>query len=229
MSPSTTGIVPGFLSTPSGWRATSSCTPAHSRRPYFYPRPPGGGRRLPRGCPPENCDKFLSTPSGWRATANRFCAKSLHTEFLSTPSGWRATALCSARCFAEMNFYPRPPGGGRRDSDHPRKLKAYHFYPRPPGGGRLRSEMKVVEARYISIHALRVEGDPTMSAISLNRSRLFLSTPSGWRATDLILFAARYAAISIHALRVEGDTKSAVAIHWNRKDFYPRPPGGGRH
>ena len=137
MSPSTTGIVPGFLSTPSGWRATSSCTPAHSRRPYFYPR--------------------------------------------------------------------------------------------PPGGGRLRSEMKVVEARYISIHALRVEGDPTMSAISLNRSRLFLSTPSGWRATDLILFAARYAGISIHGLRVEGDTKSAVAIHWNRKDFYPRPPGGGRH
>ncbi len=34
---------------------------------YFYPRPPGGGRR----CPPEKCDKkkvFLSTPSGWRAT-----------------------------------------------------------------------------------------------------------------------------------------------------------------
>ena len=34
-----------FLSTPSGWRATSSCTPAHSQRPYFYPRPPDGGRR----------------------------------------------------------------------------------------------------------------------------------------------------------------------------------------
>ena len=32
MSPSTTGIVPGFLSTPSGWRATRAAQIVHSAR-----------------------------------------------------------------------------------------------------------------------------------------------------------------------------------------------------
>ena len=40
-----------FLSTPSARRATSATAPAHSRRPYFYPRPPRGGRPAnPAGC-----------------------------------------------------------------------------------------------------------------------------------------------------------------------------------
>ena len=57
--------------------------------------------------------------------------------------------------------------------------------------------------RKISIHALRVEGDRVESALS----SLF------W--------------ISIHALRVEGDRgyDNGVVISY---DFYPRPPGGGR-
>ena len=45
MSPSTTGIVPGFLSTPSGWRATWTAEPQTQKVVLF-----------------------LSTPSGWRAT-----------------------------------------------------------------------------------------------------------------------------------------------------------------
>ena len=89
------------------------------------------------------------------------------------------------------------------------------------------------EYRYISIHALRVEGD----GISTNWRRhtaTFLSTPSGWRATDKIttlcynknLFlstpsgwratvksrgALAHVCISIHALRVEGDFFSGEA------------------
>ena len=39
----------------------------------------------------------------------------------------------------------------------------------------------------ISIHALRVEGDPAATPISFNMYA-FLSTPSGWRATDNMLF-----------------------------------------
>ena len=35
--------------------------------------------------------------------------------------------------------------------------------------------------------------------------RVFLSTPSGWRATFKVSPFARKAKISIHALRVEGD------------------------
>ena len=56
----------------------------------------------------------------------------------------------------------------------------------------------------ISIHALRVEGD-IKKEIDALAVRIFLSTPSGWRATA-------------------GKTHICTAI----VDFYPRPPGGGR-
>ena len=57
----------------------------------------------------------------------------------------------------------------------------------------------------ISIHALRVEGDPLPYRFG-RRICEFLSTPSGWRATGTIYSAVRCARISIHALRVEGDS-----------------------
>ena len=100
----------------------------------------------------------------------------------------------------------------------------------------------------ISIHALRVEGDCTpVSGYCIVNS--FLSTPSGWRATDALPRLLPVAGISIHALRVEGDTLTlpetvygGISIHALRvegdrrattkcirkKHFYPRPPGGGR-
>ena len=36
----------GFLSTPSGWRATCMSGKMHTRTEHFYPRPPGGGRQV---------------------------------------------------------------------------------------------------------------------------------------------------------------------------------------
>ena len=108
----------------------------------------------------------------------------------------------------------------------------------------------VTTDREISIHALRVEGDVQNITPPL-WSRIFLSTPSGWRATAMIkpLFPSDQD-ISIHALRVEGDTQIAtfhldrlISIHALRVEgdyilfvlllqhffhFYPRPPGGGR-
>ncbi len=56
-----------FLSTPSGWRATTCCL-----------------------LPMRTSTIFLSTPSGWRATCNGICLR-VDLAFLSTPSGWRAT------------------------------------------------------------------------------------------------------------------------------------------
>ena len=56
----------------------------------------------------------------------------------------------------------------------------------------------------------------------------FLSTPSGWRATRVGFFYPRRTLISIHALRVEGD-HCDNSLPAARRDFYPRPPGGGRH
>ena len=57
---------------------------------------------------------------------------------------------------------------------------------------------------YISIHALRVEGDKS----------------------GVLLLCQNH--ISIHALRVEGDRRPATPASSCRY-FYPRPPGGGRH
>ena len=56
----------------------------------------------------------------------------------------------------------------------------------------------------ISIHALRVEGDRLDVALR-ETQLLFLSTPSGWRATSDVVLCRGVPIISIHALRVEGD------------------------
>ena len=104
----------------------------------------------------------------------------LRSIFLSTPSGWRATVYKGLYAYRRLNFYPRPPGGGRLETCRS-TFKISNFYPRPPGGGR----------------RMRTAGRP--------RQRLFLSTPSGRRATEAHEKSAAGEEISIHALRVEGD------------------------
>ena len=82
-------------------------------------------------------------------------------------------------------------------------LARFNFYPRPPGGGR--------QACHNKMHP----------------EKAFLSTPSGWRATQRRGRLFLRNDISIHALRVEGDAipSRTISISWH---FYPRPPGGGR-
>ena len=60
--------------------------------------------------------------------------------------------------------------------------------------------------RFISIHALREEGDVKgwLRATEVTR---FLSTPSARRATGLLCLLGSGGGISIHALREEGDKK----------------------
>ena len=148
---------------------------------YFYPRPPGGGRHAQKTPILILADISIHAlrVEGDRSCRNITC--SIH-KFLSTPSGWRATA-CSRR-------------SSYRESD---------FYPRPPGGGRPISPVVVSYAVNISIHALRVEGDVCV-VVLFDRVYKFLSTPSGWRATQNMSY-----------------------LHSYRSNFYPRPPGGGRH
>ena len=57
---------------------------------------------------------------------------------------------------------------------------------------------------WISIHALREEGDP-VSDVELRRQNGFLSTPSARRATLQKQPLHLCGSISIHALREEGD------------------------
>ena len=145
---------------------------------------------------------FLSTPSGWRATrvalyGRRCWIISIHAlrvegdgkkgvgfikdpSFLSTPSGWRAT-------FASIN-------GGL-----PYVISIHAL--------RVEGDLPCGDAdrrRKISIHALRVEGDASFLD-GFPHVAVFLSTPSGWRATMPCISSGRYSI-----------------------NFYPRPPGGGR-
>ena len=171
---------PRFLSTPSGWRATSRSKVLRTacRISIHALRVEGDQKRQRR---PRQLTRFLSTPSGWRATFFASCAV-LSASFLSTPSGWRATIICCAapwcrrisihalRVEGDLSFCCvlhlihdisihalRVEG----DQDH-KVVKAgkRNFYPRPPGGGR----------RY------RLAPLPAVCS-------KFLSTPSGWRAT----------------------------------------------
>ena len=100
--------------------------------------------------------------------------------FLSTPSARRATAGCDELSLSSLDFYPRPPRGGRHGTNTgPRCIN------------------------------------------------LFLSTPSARRATQLAISGGGALFISIHALREEGDGRGLRASRWP-KNFYPRPPRGGR-
>ena len=79
-----------------------------------------------------------------------------------------------------------------------------YFYPRPPRGGRPPKIKNPPMLQTISIHALREEGDP--------------KPDHEWPGIHVI---------SIHALREEGD-RAGLPESAGRKDFYPRPPRGGR-
>ena len=154
------------------------------------------------------------------------CSPRRRRRFLSTPSARRATLLVPYIPAFHNDFYPRPPRGGRRE----KPLFRQHHHE-------------------ISIHALREEGDEQFNPL-LHGVSQFLSTPSARRATSQNPSDGRPFGISIHALREEGDTRfhgaypgglvflstpsarRATVLAWLClllvRDFYPRPPRGGR-
>ena len=214
----------------------------------FYPRPPRGGRRLAvvllkqlgqisihalreegdahpsdreqvsqisihalreegdlqPGISPCPATKFLSTPSARRATSAGRGAD-LGGLFLSTPSARRATMRGMFRLPFSSGLFLSTPSARRATPI--REAVLLH--------------------RYISIHALREEGDASCRCSRLVNER-FLSTPSARRATDHPGLFSRGVDISIHALREEGDECVGTPCR-ALQDFYPRPPRGGRH
>ena len=178
-----------FLSTPSGWRATPPPQTLSRLCPIsIHALRVEGDTPLKRRS--STTFLFLSTPSGWRATGDfehpgyndvisihalrvegdtlDSCSYTARKRFLSTPSGWRATSS-----YAVTHSY------------------FGDFYPRPPGGGRLVVMPSLTVILGISIHALRVEGDVVTPA-RLYSSFIFLSTPSGWRATCYGAYMCRF-------------------------------------
>ena len=212
---------------------------------YFYPRPPRGGRpdksslagnRLQisihalreegdPGAGPQEVHGSISIhalreegdrPSRLRRATGAYF-------YPRPPRGGRLSASTSGA--AALNFYPRPPRGGRRDTgamdgvwdlflSTPSARRATTTFSK----GRTRTMISIHALREegdeaaaenaaklkISIHALREEGD-TVTDEEGQTSEVFLSTPSARRATS----------------DCSGQKRTA-------KDFYPRPPRGGR-
>ena len=123
-------------------------------------------------------------------------------------------------------FYPRPPRGGRPNGS--RKPGTVMEFLSTPSARRatISTSQYTSTADTISIHALREEGDLVVLFITRIAPK-FLSTPSARRATLHILQHIYMFPISIHALREEGD-KTHEGRHQTVRNFYPRPPRGGR-
>ena len=146
-----------FLSTPSARRAThifhaggqAGKISIHALReegdsphrrprrpaPYFYPRPPRGGRLDAVGV--GGLGQLISIHAlREEGDVHRLVLHRGAGEFLSTPSARRATTRSATIPARSTNFYPRPPRGGRLDALYCHDCESV-----------------------ISIHALREEGD----------------------------------------------------------------------
>ena len=213
-----------FLSTPSARRATLAARSPSSTPVYFYPRPPRGGRHYHNDSELSILDFYPRPPRGGRQRAPHRGADadpiSIHA---LREEGDRLTASSPTR---SVYFYPRPPRGGRPRSStcRPRAESISIHALREEGDLVPPCVPQIVHG--ISIHALREEGDYTRSA-STAGVRAFLSTPSARRATQAADRFVIALVISIHALREEGDTRT-TAHRRTARNFYPRPPRGGR-
>ena len=126
-------------------------------------------------------DEFQSTPSVGRATGGSNGVQKPLSAFQSTPSVGRATIIDCLNKVPDFNFNPRPPWGGRpwwivllfvvlifqstpsvgraTPSRFLPLICSAYFNPRPPWGGRLARDLYHSPCHFISIHALRGEGD----------------------------------------------------------------------
>ena len=145
-----------FQSTSSVWRTTSNSLHSISRRSYFNPRPPCGGR-LRTSPPRKSGTRFQSTSSVWRTTESKeevlkYIRISIHVLRVEDDV-WEiktdgeskisihvlrveddATKLPDVMFCAYFN--PRPPCGGRPGLCSHTRGHVHNFNPRPPCGGR---------------------------------------------------------------------------------------------
>ena len=130
-------------------------------------------------------------------------------------------------------FNPRPPRGGRRfvtskpsattvfqSTPSARRAtrrsspvcRAWKFQSTPSARRATADAVSKRIAQYISIHALREEGDPPRSRRTGNGDHFNPRPPRGGRPKKFLRTRERKN-ISIHALREEGDSKSGEKIH----------------
>ena len=146
--------------------------------------------------------------------------------FLSTPSARRATLAAHLLNLGRQNFYPRPPRGGRPRGRHHLQRVAGIFLSTPSARRATQGAEEGSWPLFISIHALREEGDPPQRRGITARRNFYPRPPRGGRPR-LSGVPLRTLEISIHALREEGDTSKRLRPCLSGH-FYPRPPRGGR-
>ena len=201
--------------------STFCSTPSINR--YFYPRPPGGGR-LSVHSKSKIQKHFYPRPPGGGRLASGSAGRSYVSNFYPRPPGGgrRRVAIYGRRCWIISIHALRVEGD--RFTQHAQAERAISIHALRVEGD-VNGKLEPIEAQ-ISIHALRVEGDRdhkhdwVCCKISIHALRvegdftgpldfdtrfLFLSTPSGWRATP--------------------ENHGCTLLS---SDFYPRPPGGGR-
>ena len=168
---------------------------------HFYPRPPRGGRRTVGGSP--HGVECISIHALREEGDVRDAQAGCHAQpFLSTPSARRATEILnSLKNGTSISIHAL-----REEGDRGLEKRAVR-------GG-------------ISIHALREEGD--FDRGDRHRSGRTISIHALREEGDGRADGREDGSeISIHALREEGDTSSKTTF-WRAKNFYPRPPRGGR-
>ena len=140
------------------------------------------------------------------------------------PRGGRPSVVSLIIC--STDFYPRPPRGGRPLSSSSQISAPRNFYPRPPRGGRPPAMRCASNVEIISTHALREEGDVHGRQ---GQGGIPISTHALREEGDGVSNrkCCKYHKISTHALREEGDSP-ADTQRYQHRDFYPRPPRGGR-
>ena len=172
-----------FLSTPSARRATTTSKPRAAAIFLFLSTPSARRATAKSSSTRESEPKFLSTPSARRATLLKKGVQhgvhiSIHALREEGDAGMETTAHHT------RNFYPRPPRGGRRAAAcrflprslflstpsarratlgvAPSKQREILFLSTPSARRATRCEVVTPILQYISIHALREEGDPAV-------------------------------------------------------------------
>ena len=170
-------------------------------RRYFNPLPPRGGRRR-RMCYTIITKTFQSTPSAWRETS---CAGKAHVVWCISIHSLRvegdqaalyedhvalAISIHSLRvegdhlaCTAQphhYNFNPLPPRGGRRHRINIICVR-YPFQSTPSAWRETKTAGIHGHSVVISIHSLRVEGDPVRSSSAVHGRYFNPLPPRGGR------------------------------------------------
>ena len=102
-----------------------------------------------------------------------------------------------------------------------------NFYPRPPCGGRPQMRLHGGGRAGISIHVPLAGDDLYGYIIELQQGRFLSTSPlRGTTRTPCAMASNIWSFLSTSPLR--GTTREQIEKYRTAKDFYPRPPCGGR-